>query len=261
MKYNNSNSFEVCVDSIDSLLEAETGGANRIELCDNLAAGGTTPSYGMIKQSLSLSKLPVRVMIRPRGGDFLYSNYEIDMMKEDIQMAKSLGSSGVVFGVLTEAGTIDKIKNRILIEIADPLPCTFHRAFDMCEDPQKSLEDIINLGFDFLLTSGMESNVVEGTSLISELVIQSGSRIKVMAGTGIHAQNVSELIRNTGVQHIHASASHSIASQMKFRNPRLFMGSATYDEFNRKVTSSKQVADILSQAKQAWEAGKSKLNW
>lgn len=252
-KFTSLNSFEICIDSVESAIIAQAGGAHRLELCDNLHSGGTTPSLGMLKQCQAATSLPIMFMIRPRGGDFLYTAHEIEVMKHDIILAKNAGASGVVLGVLNKEGEVDKETNRTLCELARPMYCTFHRAFDMVRNPLEALEDVIELGFDFLLTSGLEANVDLGSGLIAELVAQAGDRIHIMAGAGIHSKNIAELIQKTGVKHIHASASHSLTSSMKFRNPRLSMGVEGYDEFSRNQTSQKKVTDILQQAKEAWK--------
>ena len=249
-------SFEVCIDSVESALAAESGGAHRVELCDNLVEGGTTPSFGMIKQTKKHCSLPVMVMIRPRGGDFFYNEYEIEVMKEDILMAREAGADGLVMGLLNVDGDIQKDQSAELRALAGDLPCTFHRAFDMTRDSAAALEDIIDCGFNMILTSGQEESVVIGRENIEHLHDLAKGRIHLMAGAGIRAENVGELILHTGVHHIHASASHSIASPMKYRNPNLSMGVQVYDEYKRTVVSREIVSHILQAANKAWKSEK-----
>ncbi|MEM6805956.1 MAG: copper homeostasis protein CutC [Bacteroidota bacterium] len=248
-------SFEVCIDSVESALAAEAAGAHRVELCDNLYEGGTTPSYGMIRQVKKHSSLPTMVMIRPRGGDFLYTDYEFEVMKENVVQAKEAAADGLVSGLLHPDGSIDIERSRVLRDLAGDMPFTFHRAFDMVDDWEKALEDIIACGFDMILTSGLEANVNKGKERIKKIVTKADGRIKIMAGAGVRAASVEELILHTGVQHIHASASHSLTSQMQYRNPRLSMGVEGYDEYSRKSVSQEKVAQILHAANKAWKSG------
>src|SRR5690349_2336120 len=169
--------IEVCVDSVESAMAAERGGADRVELCDNLLEGGTTPSAGTIKVARQQLKIGLQVIIRPRGGDFLYNDHEIDVMKEDIRTAKELGANGVVIGCLTAEGDIDRDLTRQLLELARPMNVTFHRAFDMCRDPQRGLEDLVALGADRVLTSGQEASCLEGLELLAALQKQAAGRI------------------------------------------------------------------------------------
>jgi copper homeostasis protein len=165
--------FEVCIDSVEGALAAQQGGAQRVELCDNLVEGGTTPSIGTIEVACRSASLGVNVMIRPRGGDFVYSDLEMDVMKADILAAKKCGANGVVFGLLKPNGRIDKPRTRELIELARPMSVTFHRAFDLCRDPGEGLDDLIELGVDRLLTSGQNADALSGADCIKALVTQS----------------------------------------------------------------------------------------
>src|ERR1051326_932728 len=170
---------EICVDSAAGAFAAQCGGADRVELCDNLLEGGTTPSAGAIKVARRGLKIGLQVIIRPRGGDFLYDADEMEVMREDIRMAKDLGADGVVLGCLTAVGDIDQARTLELIQCARPLNVTFHRAFDMCRDPQQGLEDLIQLGVDRVLTSGQDSSCLEGMDLIAALQKQARGRIIV----------------------------------------------------------------------------------
>ena len=224
----------VCV-NLESALSAQEGGADRIELCDNLQEGGTTPSFGMIEAVKKIVSIPVYVMIRPRGGDFLYSDFEIEIMKRDIEICKQLKVDGIVFGILKNDGNIDKKKCKKLLEVAYPLPVTFHRAFDMTVDPSLALEEIIECGFERILTSGLKPTAQEGTETISKLIKQANERIVIMPGGGVRPENVKELISATGATEVHASAKMMRVSKMKFKNGAVKMGQTANDEFNVSV--------------------------
>jgi copper homeostasis protein len=198
--------IEVVVYNIESALEAQKGGADRIELCDNPGEGGTTPSGGIIEQVLKNLKIEVYVMIRPRGGDFCYTHLEVEAMMRDIDICKELKIDGVVFGMLNDEGRIDLQRCKKLIEHARPLSVTCHRAFDMTRDAFEALEDCVEAGFDRILTSGRLPSATEGSDLIQKLVQQAKNRIIIMPGGGISEKNVMELIRETGVSEIHFSA-------------------------------------------------------
>jgi copper homeostasis protein len=239
---------EICVDSVESAVAAECGTADRVELCDNLLEGGTTPSAGCIKVTRDRIRIGLQVIIRPRGGDFLYSDSELTVMMEDIRIAKDLGADGVVFGCLTEQGEIDVKRNAELLELARPLSVTFHRAFDMCRDPRKALADLVELGVDRLLTSGQEASCLEGLELLAELETLSAGRIVVMPGGGITPRNVKRIVEGSGVKEVHLSARSTVQSQMKHRNPGVYMGGALRPaEFSWKMTDEKLVRDVVEQ--------------
>lgn len=198
--------IEIAVFNIESAMHAQKGGADRVELCDNPVEGGTTPSFGVmeiVRQALSID---VYAMIRPRGGDFVYSAYEYHAMKRDIEMCKRASLDGVVFGMMKPEGTIDKERCRRLIEAARPMKVTCHRAFDFTRDAYEALNDCLEAGFDRILTSGRQPTVAEGTDVIKELVLRSAGKISVMAGVGINPSNVIPVIKSTGVKEIHLSA-------------------------------------------------------
>ncbi len=228
--------IEVCVDSVMSAINAENGSADRVELCDNLFEGGTTPSAGMIKAVREKVGIGLQVMIRPRGADFLYSQDEMGVMKHDIRVANELGANGVVFGCLTPDGCIDRSKTDDLMKCAGQMNITFHRAFDMVRDPFQSLEDLIGLGVTRVLTSGLERSAAEGADLISELVKVAGDRIIILAGGGVRPYNIRKLVEETGVKECHVSGRKPVESVMTFRNGRVSMGgSLQLSEFSTSI--------------------------
>jgi copper homeostasis protein len=219
MKMSNTNEIilEVCANSFASALAANTGGANRVELCENMAEGGTTPSYGQIKLCIDRLDLEVWPTIRPRGGDFLYTDDEFEIMKEDIKFCKELGCDGVVTGILLPNGEIDEVRCRALIELAHPMPVAMHRAFDACIDLEKGLETIIKLGFVRILTSGGAPTAYKGMQKIATLIELANNRIEIMPGAGVNPNNISTIRDTTGARCFHSSARVKIESQMKFQ--------------------------------------------
>ncbi|MDO1445786.1 copper homeostasis protein CutC [Rhodocytophaga aerolata] len=242
--------IEVCIDSVQSAIEAQQGGANRVELCDNLFEGGTTPSAGAIAIARKNITIGLHVMIRPRGGDFYYSDIEFDCMKKDIQIAKELGADGVVFGLLTKDGRIDIARSKELTELALPLQVTFHRAFDMTIDPVQALEDIISIkGITRLLTSGQEKSAPEGAELIADLVKQANGRISIMPGAGIYERNIAKMKKITGASEFHVTGYKTVHSQMEYRNPTIFMGGTlSLPEYDMNVVDSSRIQAMRSAA-------------
>lgn len=196
-------SIEVCVDSVASAIAAERGGADRIELCSNLREGGTTPTAGMIEVVRSRISLPVHVMIRPRGGDFCYTDDEFEIMRRDVLMAQKTGAQGVVLGILAPDSTIDVLRTRELVRLARPLKATFHRAFDFASDLSAALEAVISAGADRILTSGGKPTAVEARSILANLVQASKGRITILACGGIKANNAATIICDSSVNEIH----------------------------------------------------------
>lgn len=239
--------LEICANSATSCIEAEQGGAARVELCAGIPEGGTTPSYGEIRTALESCTLRVHVIIRPRGGDFLYSPEEIRSMLYDIALARQLRVHGVVFGCLTPQGDIDTGLLRRLVDAAKPdLSVTFHRAFDVCRDPHAALEQLIAAGCDRVLTSGQQPTALQGAPLIRELVRQAAGRIIVMPGCGVRAGNIAEIEAATGATEFHTSARSVVRSRMEFRNDRVPMGSCPpASEFETEVTDRRKVAACL----------------
>jgi copper homeostasis protein len=239
--------LEICVDSVEGALAAEAGGAQRVELCDNLLEGGTTPSAGMIALTRQQIHIGLQVIIRPRGGDFYYSDLEFAVMQYDVNQAKQLGADGVVIGLLNPDGTVDKARTAALIDLARPLNVTFHRAFDMAVDPHQALEELIDLGVERVLTSGQESSALEGLDLISALVQQAEGRIIVVPGGGVNERNIHKIVRQSGVQEIHLSARSSVESAMHYRRSHVFMGGTLRPpEFSRQIADSEWIRSIIS---------------
>lgn len=234
--------IEVVVYNIESALRAQEGGADRIELCDNPGEGGTTPSYGAIEAVRQNVNMDLYVMIRPRGGDFLYTNYEFHSMKRDIHQCQKISVDGVVFGILTEEGVIDKKRCKELIDKAKPLKVTCHRAFDMARDPFEALEDCIEAGFDRILTSGGKLQALEGADLIGQLIKKVNGRIAIMPGSGVNENTVEEIIKKSGAKEIHFSATAFHESGMKFKNQNIAgMGSEEGSEFKLRTVDSARV--------------------
>ena len=197
--------LEVCVDSVDSAVTAQRGGAERIELCCSLSEGGITPSAGLIRQVRSALEIPICVIIRPRGGDFVYNDSEFQVMREDVLTARSLGCDGVVLGVLTAGNEVDQVRTRELIELARPMMVTFHRAIDVVSDLDSALEAVIACGADRILSSGGRTNALAGASQLAKMRRTAGSRIAVMAGAGVRISNVRRLVEASGVDEVHTS--------------------------------------------------------
>ena len=204
------NVLEICAGSIESALAAQRGGADRIELCDNMSVGGTTPSYGMISICKKLIHIPVFPIIRPRGGDFVYSDAEFGAMKEDIICCKNLDCEGVVFGILNLDGSIDIERCAELISLARPMQVSFHRAFDRCNNLEIALEDIISLGFERLLTSGGNLQAIDAIQKIKSLVLQAANRISIMPGSGITDKNIIQILNETGAKEFHSTAKERV---------------------------------------------------
>ena len=243
---------EIVVYNLESALKAQEGGADRIELCDNPGEGGTTPSAGIIEVVRQHVSLDVYVMIRPRGGDFLYSSYEFHSMKRDIVQCQKLSVDGIVFGILNADGTIDKKRCRELIERARPLKVTCHRAFDMTRDPFEALEDCIEVGFDRILTSGREAQAAKGVELIAELVKRANGRIAIMPGSGVSEDNVETIVSTTRVSGIHFSAVAFRDSGMQYVNEKIAsMGLPGSGEYKLRTVDPERVKLVRAIAERA----------
>ena len=244
---NKKYQIEVCAAHLQSAIAAEEGGAKRVELCDNLYEGGTTPSYATIKIAREKLKIGLNVMIRPRGSDFCYSEIEFKMMKEDIRICKELGIDGVVFGILLPDGNVDTERTRLLVELARPMSVTFHRAFDATPDPFKALEDIIDLGFDRILTAGQKNTVPEGIHLIKQIIEKAGDRIIIMPGSGINENNIKEIRDLTGAKEFHLTGRKTVQSKMEYRKEGIYFGGLPQiPEYETKLTDPEIIRKVVS---------------
>jgi len=231
--------LEICANSYQSAFNAQNSGADRIELCSELSVGGVTPSYAVLKKVSKEINIPVHVLIRPRSGDFYYSEPEFEVMKEDIQMCIKLGFNGIVSGVLNPDNTIDIKRTKELIEISKPLSFTFHRAFDCALNPKKALEELIDLEVHRILTSGQKEKAIDGIALLKELKIMAQNKLIILPGSGINASNVL-LFKKVGFKEIHTSAS-SIKT-----NSKVF-----FDTTPQTVSDPKTIQEILKVIKNA----------
>lgn len=238
--------IEVCAYSLQSCLTAQRAGAGRIELCGGMAEGGTTPSAGLVQLARKHLTIPLYVMIRPRGGDFLYSASELDVMKADIQLAKSLGADGLVFGILNPDGTVNETQTRELVNLAHPLPVTFHRAFDMTREPIEALEAVMRTGAVRILTSGQQQTAEQGLFVLQQLAQRAAGRIEVMAGAGVSAQNASQLIA-AGIDALHLSGSQREDSGMSFQQPAVSMASGIPGEYEHVEADEEKIRTVIKQ--------------
>jgi copper homeostasis protein len=241
-----SRIIEICANSAQSCLEAELGGAKRVELCAGIPEGGTTPSYGEIYTARALTSwIDINVIIRPRGGDFLYTQSEVRSMMADIALCKQIKVHGVVFGCLKRDGHFDLPLMKQLIDAARPLSITCHRAFDVCNDPFKALEELIQLGCDRILTSGQKPNAVEGIPMIRELVKRAKGRIIIMPGCGVRPNNIAMIEKETGAKEFHSSARSILQSQMEYRNEEVLMGSSAVTSGYETAQTDRQIVRQL----------------
>lgn len=194
---------EACVENLQQALQAENAGAERLELCDNLACGGTSNAYGVLKSVIQAVNIPVMCMVRPRGGDFVYSDAEFESMKGDIEICRLLGAAGVVSGILHENGTVDVERTKALVELCDAMSFTFHKAFDLCPNPQLALEDVIKTGADRLLTSGQEKTAEEGLDMLNQLHSAAAGRIQIVAAGKITKANLENLVSQSQIIEFH----------------------------------------------------------
>lgn len=243
----NHYQFEVCANSVESCLAAQAGGADRVELCAGIPEGGTTPSYGDITTARELlTHTRLHVIIRPRGGDFLYTPLEQRIMLKDIENARRLGADGVVFGCLTSEGDIDIALMKQLLEAAQGMSVTFHRAFDVCRQPKQALETLIQLGCHRILTSGAQPTAEQGIPLLKELQAQADGRIILLAGCGVNENNIARIASETSIREFHFSAREQLTSGMQFRNEAVSMGGTVcIDEYSRPVTTAERVRKTI----------------
>jgi copper homeostasis protein len=234
--------LEICCGSIDDAIEAEKGGADRVELCSALFLGGLTPSLGTIQEAKRRLKIPIVVMVRPRGGGFAYSEAEMASMERDAEGAVENGADGVVFGILKSDGAIDVARCRRIHQLIGKRQAVFHRAFDVTPDPFEALEQLVDLGITRILTSGQKDSVPEGVELIKKLIERAGDRIEILPGGGIQAWNVKEMIERTGCRQVHLTASRMVSDTSTRARPAITFGGALYPPEDRcQVTDEKLV--------------------
>lgn len=236
--------LEICVDSVESAIAAEEGGAQRVELCSALSEGGLTPSLGMLRAVRAAVKLGVYVMIRPRGGDFLYSEREYAIMLDDIARTAEAGADGVVFGLLTAHGEVDVERTARLVEAARPMEVTVHRALDMSRDLRVALEGAVAAGAQRILTSGAAATALQGGAQIAQLVRQAAGRIGVMVGGNVRPRNLMQVVAATGASQFHAALRTAMPSPMEFRNAKLHLGESGNDEYARYQVMASDVRHL-----------------
>lgn len=233
--------LEVCVDSVESAIAAFEGGADRIELCGDLPVGGVTPSEALFRLIRKYTDLKIRVLLRPRFGDFCYSDYELEIMREEIQKFAELGAEGIVTGVLTPQGDLNMEQMEALIKCAGKTDVALHRAFDVCRNPLETMEAAIALGIKTILTSGQKNSAWEGRALLKELEEKSKKRIEILAGAGIDADIIARLYKETGITSYHLSGKIKKESKMEFRNSQVSMGLPGFSEYEIWQTSKENV--------------------
>jgi copper homeostasis protein len=233
--------LEVCVETVASAIAAQRGGASRIELCSDLLEGGVTPGAGLISVIRSRLEIDIHVMIRPRAGDFIYSDDEFVVMQREMDEARRLGANGFVFGILTERGRVDVERTRELVQLADPQPVTFHRAIDMAPDPLEALEDVIAAGARRVLTSGGAPSVSRGCDVLGKMREAAGDRIAVMAGGGVTLRTVRQVLVSTGIREYHASLRKAEPSPADFHKQGVAMGERRDQEYLRYTTHEEDV--------------------
>lgn len=237
--------FEICSNSFESAKNAQTAGADRIELCANLEAGGTTPSYASIKLCRENLDIPINVLIRPRSGDFLYNEFEFQEIIMDVKKCKELGINGIVCGFLNSNGTVDIDKTKKIIELSYPLSFTFHRAFDVSRDPYESLENIISCGATRILTSGTSPRAIDATEILSKLVEQAGERIIIMPGSGINENNIVELHSKVKAKEYHFSGTVREDSQMTYMRNNII--STEEMDYSKYVSNIDRIKNIINE--------------
>ena len=245
--------LEICVDSVKSAINAERGKATRLELCSNLIIGGTTPTKSLFEEVKKNVNIPINVLIRPRFGDFLYSDYEVNIIKNEIKMFKKLGVDGIVVGILTKNGEIDLDNMKKFIEGAQDIPITFHRAFDVCREPLKAFYQLQELGVQNILTSGQSQDCLRGKKLLKELVKistkNSKNKTEILVGAGLNIENIDEIVNFTGATNFHFSGKRIKQSSMEYRKENVNMGLKEFSEFEILETDQnlvREMADYLS---------------
>ena len=241
---------EICVEGVDGLVAAQAGGADRVELCASLVEGGLTPSMGVIKQALAVSTIPFHVIIRPRGGDFLYSELEYLSMLDDVRTCLKLGVAGVVIGCLTADGRIDEVRTKELVDSARPMKVTTHRAFDMTRDPEEAIEALVRCGVDRVLTSGQRDTALEGIDILKRAHAAARGRILIMACGALDEANIADVLWRSGADELHFAALKTVSSRMGFRNSDVGMGATAIErEFDVMVTDTDAVRRTIAAAR------------
>lgn len=239
--------LEACVDSVESAIAAQEGGAQRVELCGNLIIGGTTPEKSLFRAVRKYTDLEIRILLRPRFGDFCYDQYEFEMMKEDVRMYRELGADGIVTGILLPDGSLDCERMEKLIREADGIDVALHRAFDVCCDPYKTLEEAIDLGIRTILTSGQKNSAWEGRELLRDLVNRSAGRIEILVGAGVSPETIKNLVPFTGASAYHMSGKVTIDSKMEFRRAGVSMGFPGFSEYEIWKTDVEKIRQAVEE--------------
>jgi copper homeostasis protein len=244
---------EICVDSVESAIAAERGGAQRVELCSDLLEGGVTPSAGLLSVVRQQIGIGLFVMIRPRGGDFCYTDLEFEIMQQDIRQARDLGADGLILGLLDRHARVDVTRTRALVELASPLPVTFHRGIDMTPDPGAALEDVVATGAARVLTSGGAPKVTEALAVVAHMVETAGDRIAVMAGGGITPKTITRVAEATGATEFHASLRSARPSPVEFHRQDVQMGEIRDREYLRFVVDEENVRALVASVQRLGE--------
>ncbi len=237
--------LEACVDSVESAIAAQKGGAKRVELCGNLIIGGTTPEKALFQSVRKYTNLEIRILLRPRFGDFCYDKYEFEIMKEDVQMYRELGADGIVTGILRTNGKLDHERMGELIDAAGEMDVALHRAFDVCHDPYETLEEAIDLGIHTILTSGQKNSAWEGRELLRELVQRSAGRIEILVGAGVSPETIEKLVPFTGAHAYHMSGKVTLDSKMQFRREGVSMGFPGFSEYEIWQTDPEKIRQAV----------------
>lgn len=237
--------LECCVDSVESAIEAEKGGANRLELCANLIIGGTSPTLALFEKVKEKTNIKINVLLRPRFGDFLYSDYEFEVLKREVKMFKEAGADGVVIGCLRADGTLDSEKLRELIKVADGMWVTLHRAFDMTRDTYEALEEAKRLGINTILTSGQRNSALEGKELIKDLIKAAGSDMEILVGSGVNAEVIKTFLKESEAYAFHMSGKETLTSAMKYKNEKISMGLPMMSEYEIWQTSHEKIEEAV----------------
>jgi len=234
--------LECSVDSVESAINAEKGGADRIELCSNLVIGGTTPDLFLFREVRKHTNIKIHVLIRPRFGDFLYSDYEMEIIRQNVSLFKNEGADGVVIGCLTKDGELDRKNIEHLIRLSKGMKVALHRAFDVCKEPFQTLQETIDLGIDIILTSGQSDNCYEGRDLIKNLLKEAGDRIDIMPGAGVNAEVIRKFLNQMEITSFHMSGKKVLESKMIYRKEGVNMGLPSLSEYEIWQTDTEEVA-------------------